>query len=77
MEVEAAWRLAYDLKYVEKDVFERLFSQLDTFIRKLYRYMQYVETFCDERKRDKTYFYKHEKYKIDKHQSNRPEKSKK
>jgi len=73
MEVEAAWRLAYDLDYVDTVAYEVRFSQLDTFIRKLYRYMQYIEGFCPS-KRDKTYYYKFEKHKIDEQMNNRSKK---
>lgn len=65
LESESALRLSRDLKYIGQKQFEDHFEMLDLFIRKLYRYMEYLESRCGDRKRDKSYFYRHEKNKID------------
>jgi four helix bundle protein len=62
LETEACLRLAHDLKYISKKEFEEHFEKLDKFIRKLYKYMQYLEKQCGDRKRDKSYFYRQNKY---------------
>lgn len=66
MELDAALNLARDLGYISKEKFAIHYRQLDKFIRKLYKYMEYLEGQCGCRKKDKSYFYRHEKYKADK-----------
>ena len=70
-ETEAALKLAIDLKYITKEEYEKINEDLDKFFRKLYRYMEYIESQCNDRKRDKSYFYKYNKYHIDKENKNR------
>jgi len=71
LECEAALYLSRRLRYINERQHSDLFEQLDTFVRKLYRYMEYVETKCGDRKKDKSYFYKYEKYRIDRDKSKR------
>ena len=65
LETEAALALALDLKYITKEQHESHHEKLDLFIRKLYRYMQYLEGKIGDRKEDKTMWYRHEKWKME------------
>ena len=62
LETEACLRLALDLKYVSKEEFDTHFGKMDTFVRKLYRYMEYLEKQIGTQKRDRSYFYTQNKY---------------
>ncbi len=65
-EIEAGLETCLNLKYFTQEQHLEIHEMLDKFIRKLYRYMEYVESQCNDRKRDKSYFYKYNKYHIDK-----------
>lgn len=65
LETEACLRLCKDLKYVDEQNFGMYFEKLDKFVRKLYRYMQYLEGQTGPRKTDRSYFYKQNKYYFD------------
>jgi len=62
LETEAALKLAFDLKYINKRIYEAHFEKLDHFIRKLYRFMQYLESQTGTRKKDKSFWYKKENH---------------
>jgi four helix bundle protein len=64
LETEAALQLAKDLKYINEEEYTLHHAKLDLFIRKLYRYMQYLESKIGNRKEDKTMWYRHEKWKM-------------
>jgi four helix bundle protein len=49
LETEAALRLCKDLGYISAEQHQVTHAKMDLFIRKLYRYMQYVETKTDRR----------------------------
>lgn len=66
LETEAALILAKDLKYITQEQHDLHHDKLDKFIRKLYRYMQWLEGKIGDRKEDKTMWYRHEKWKTDK-----------
>lgn len=70
-EIEAALETCLNLNYFSKEQHIEILEILDKFIRKLYRYMEYIESQCNDRKRDKSYFYKYNKYHIDKDIKNR------
>jgi len=63
LEVEACLKLAKDLKYVTKKQHDAHHEKLDRFIRRLYKFMQYLESKIGNRKTDKTMWYRHEKWK--------------
>ena len=65
LEVEAILLLAKDLQYITTIQHDNHLSKLDTFIRKLYRYMQYLESKISDRKTDKTMYYRQEKWKME------------
>ena len=65
MECEAALELARGLGYITEEQHGQLFRRLDKFIRKLWRYMEYIESRTNNRKRDKSYYYRHQKYRVD------------
>jgi len=65
LECEACLRLCKDLEYIDEQKFGIYFEKLDRFIRKLYRYMQYLEGNIGDRKKDKSHFYRHNKYYAD------------
>jgi len=65
LETQAALNLARDLKYVTDEQHAIHYQKLDSFIRRLYRYMQYLEGKIGNRKEDKTMWYRHEKWKAD------------
>jgi len=65
LETEAALALARDLKYITPEKHAVHLEKLDLFIRKLYRYMQWLEAKIGDRKEDKTMWYRHEKWKMD------------
>src|SRR3989344_9429341 len=54
LETQAALALAKDLKYITKEQHDTHFAKLDLFIRKLSKYMQYLEGTIGDRKEDKT-----------------------
>jgi len=64
LECEAALKLAKDLNYVSVEQHKIYHERLDLFIRKLYRYMQYLESKIGDRKEDKTMWYRHEQWKM-------------
>ncbi len=64
METEAALVLAKDLGYISQEQHEKHNEKLDLFIRKLYKYMQYLESKIGDRKTDKTMWYRHEEWKM-------------
>lgn len=65
LECQAALNLARDFKYVTFDQYRAHYQKLDSFIRRLYRYMQYLEGKIGDRKEDKTMWYRHEKWKME------------
>jgi len=65
LETEACLRLSFDLKYIPKEKFDAHFEKLDKFIRKLYCYMQYLKKQTGNRKYDKSYYYRQQKYYAD------------
>ncbi|HLC32741.1 MAG TPA: four helix bundle protein [Candidatus Nanoarchaeia archaeon] len=65
LETQAALALARDLNYITKEQHDSHAAKLDTFIRKLYKYMQYLEGTIGNRKEDKTMWYRHEKWKME------------
>lgn len=65
LECQAALNLVRDLKYVTREQYAAHYEKLDSFIRRLYRYMQYLEGKIGDRKEDKTMWYRHEKWKMD------------
>lgn len=62
LETEACLRLALDLNYISKEQFDSHFAKMDTFVRKLYRYMEYLESSIGTQKKDRSYFYTQNKY---------------
>jgi len=65
LEVEACLLLAKDRHYITEIQYDNHFERLTHFIRKLYRYMQYLESKIGDRKTDKTMWYRHEKWKVE------------
>lgn len=65
LEVEACLRLGKDLGYINNNKFDIYFEKLDKFVRKLYRYMQYLDEITGNRKNDRTQFYRQYKYYAD------------
>jgi len=65
LECEAALELSLELNYINKQQHSQLFGRLDKFIRKLWRYMDYIESKTGNRKQDKSYYYGHQKYRMD------------
>lgn len=65
LECQTALNLAKDLKYVTEVQYSAHWQKLDSFIRRLYRYMQYLEGRIGNRKEDKTMWYRHEKWKME------------
>lgn len=65
LEVEACLQLCKDLEYIDDKRFKIYFEKLDRFIRKLYRYMQYLEGKTGNRKNDRSHFYRQNKYYVD------------
>lgn len=64
LECEAALKLSHDLNYISKEQHATHHAKLDSFIRRLYRYMQYLEGQIGNRKEDKTMWYRHEQWKM-------------
>lgn len=62
LEIEAALALTLDLGYITKEQHEKHHELLDKFIRKLYKYMQYIESKLEDNRKDKTSWYLHEKW---------------
>lgn len=73
LETEACLSIAKDLNYITHEQHAAHFEKLDKFIRKLYRYMQYLEAKIGNRKTDKTMWYRHEKWKVQQDQNAREE----
>ncbi len=73
LETEACLAIAMDLNYITLEQHNQYHEKLDKFIRKLYRYMQYLEGKIGNRKTDKTMFYRHEKWKASQDQIAREE----
>jgi len=65
LECESALELSLELGYITRSQHSQLFERLDKFIRKLWRYMEYLESRTGDRKRDKSYYYRHQKYRAD------------
>ena len=58
LEVEACLLLGKDLGYIKDNKFSIYFEKLDKFVRKLYRYMQYIDEITGDKKTDRTQFYR-------------------
>ncbi len=58
LETEAALRLCKDLGYITAIQHDEISEKLDKFIRKLYRYMQYLEEKAGNRKLDRSAYYR-------------------
>lgn len=70
-ETQASLKLTLDLNYITKTKYEYYYEMLDHFTRKLYKFMQYLESKCNDRKKDKTYFYRYNKFLIDSKEKSR------
>ena len=60
-EIEALLMLSKALTYLSEEQFDKLYKDLDLFIRKLSAYMNYLENdvIIDKRKKDLSHFYRH------------------
>ncbi|MBD3362057.1 four helix bundle protein [Candidatus Woesearchaeota archaeon] len=65
LETQACLKLSLDLKYISTEKYREHFEKLDKFVRKLYRYMEYLEKSIGNRKYDKSYYYRQQKYYAD------------
>lgn len=65
LECEACLRLCKDLGYISEEKFGVYFEKLDKFIRKLYRYIQYLEDSTGNRKRERSDYYRQNKHYFD------------
>lgn len=65
LECEACLRLSKDLGYIDEQKFGVYFEKLDRFIRKLYKFMQFLEDNTGNRKRDRSNFYRQNKHYVD------------
>jgi four helix bundle protein len=63
-EIETCLLLAKDLGYLSNDQFYDLWDDIDLFERKLYSYMNYLESCIGERKKDLTFHYRHKREEI-------------
>jgi len=66
LECEAALELSLHFGYISRAQHKAIFEQLDKFIRKLWRYMEYIESRTGNGKKDTGYFYRQQKYYMNK-----------
>lgn len=64
LEVESILRLCRDLNYVNEVSHKETIELLDKFIRKLYRYMQYLEEKIGERELKRSSYYRQQTYEL-------------
>ncbi len=57
LETEAALRICKDLNYITEAQYQDILEKLDMLIRKLYKYMQYIEEKADSQKLKKSTYY--------------------
>ena len=64
LETEAALKLCRDLGYITEVQHKDIFEKVDMFIRKLYKYMQYLEEKAGNRKWDRSAYYRQQREEV-------------
>jgi len=63
--LEACFELAFDLGYVNKNIYDKILHDLESLEVKFYKFMCVIENNGKFKKRSSTNFYSFEKFKID------------
>lgn len=75
-EVEAALETSKGLTYFDEPAYSVILEKLNKLIRKIYRYMEYLDKNAGERKWDKSYYYRQQKTYVDQDMKKREEMAK-